>query len=1091
MYWFIFKNSLICTPPEMKRLFPFVPFTLGFLGSAAALSGQVEVSVANTSASETAGTRQITLQLSAPAPSGSAVTARVIGISATENQDFSPLAAARVTFAAGSQSQTISVPITNDTLAEPRETFQLFLTEPSGITIPEHTSTHTIVSEDAGIVLPAFFGNGMVLQRDKGAAVWGYSLPGSVVTTTFAGQSLQSTADASGRFQVTFPNLAASAVGRPLVISSPGVPTRTLTNVVVGEVWMAAGQSNMDFPLSFLPTPENNAEIANANDSLLRVFVPVEQARPEPQVILDGDWFSATPGNTADFPALAYYYGKRLRTELGVPVAIIECAWAGQPIEGFVSEEKLETFPEGQGALGTRDFFYGLYKNGEFDSDPRFLPNLAGQLHNGMVAPLAGYGMRGILWYQGEFNAQSFNSDEYGPVLKALAEDFRSKWNDDLPFYYVQLPNYVDPGRSLWINVQNAQRLALNTIPNSGMTVNNDIGDPADIHPVNKSDFADRLVRWPLAKIYGQTTIVPSGPIFKNATRQGSSITVTFDYSQGLKTRDGNALGGFEVRATGGEWVDANATISGQTVVVSSPAISAPVGVRYAWKQNPTTANLANSVNLPASIFEAVPTVNVAEFYRDTFNDTSIASNPNAGGGLANLGTTGDAWVEGLGQISFDGLGTNNRANTYTNADYGLDMGFTLEVDYNIASLALGSNNNQFSFGLFRNYVPSNQNSLNTPSINSSGIGFNLTPNTNSSRQGLMTATAGTSTSTLSRLSPFVTDVGTHRLSLTVTPDGTGGANWSYSYDQGLPVTGNIAVFDFTSSDFKFVAYGRDGSIAKSIQQVRLTTFTTGLPILTVSADPTNEGLIGLFVTFTLSQPSNTDVSVLFNTVDGVALSGQDYLPFTNRVVSFAPGETEFVELLTMVDDAVIEPDETFALNLSNPIGLAISNAVVPLVIVNDDSVLDDFGDSYGLPTAERAIASDGDNDGHGLFLEYAFNLDPTVAASPDYVPGQLLPFNNEPFGLPVLRQVTNATTGATEMWYQYLRRTDSTPKLVYVTEISSDGVNFVPAEPDQVVQVATFWEEVTVIIRCTATDTSRCFARVRIDVEDNDGDGF
>ena len=1073
----------------MKKLFPPFSFALTFLSSAAVLSAQVEVSVASTSSLEGSGTRQISLQLSAPAPSGAAVTATIVPISATP-ADYTPQASSRVTFAAGSRSANFAVAITNDNLAEPIETFQLVLSDPSDLDVPESTSSHAIVSDDAGIVLPSFMASGMVLQRDKGAPVWGYSLPGSVVTVAFGGQSLRSTADATGRFQVTFNNLAASAVGRPVVISSPGVPTRTLTDVLVGEVWMAAGQSNMDFPLSFLPSPENDAAIANSNDPLLRIFVPTEQAFPEPQVLVGGDWFSATPGNTAGFSALAYYFGQRLRTELDVPIAFIECAWGGQPIEGFVSEEKLETFPEGLGALGTRDFFYGLFENGEFDTDPRFLPNLAGQLYNGMIAPMTGYGMRGILWYQGEFNAQSFNSDEYGPVLQGLAEDLRDKWNDDLPFYYVQLPNFVDPNRSLWINVQNAQRLALETIPNSGMMVGNDIGDPNDIHPVNKSDFADRLVRWPLARIYGQTSVVPSGPLFKNATRQGSSIVVSFDYGQGLKTRDGNAVGGFELRATGGEWVDASATISGQTVIVSNPSISAPVGVRYAWLQNPTSANLANSVNLPASIFTAVPTANVAEFYRDSFNDTALGSNPDAGGGLVSLGTFGDAWTESLGQISYSGGGGGNRASAYTSADYSLDMGFTLEVDYNIASVANGANN-QFSFGLFRDYVPSLENGLMEPSTNSGGIGFNLTRGLTEGLQGLITATPGTTNSSLSLVQPFITDVGTHRLTLTVTPDGTGGANYSYSYDGGLPVTGNLATFDFTTGDYQFVAHARDGAISKSIQKVRLTTFTTGLPILTVSADPTNEGLIGLFVTFTLSQPSSSDVSVLFNTVSGVALPGQDYLPFTDRVISFAPGETEQVEILTMVDDAVIEPDETFSLSLSNPIGLALSDATVPLVIVNDDSVLDDFGDSFGLPTAERAILSDGDNDGIGLFLEFAFNLDPTTAGSPDYVPGQLQPFNNEPFGMPVIRQLLNPETNQMEMAYQYIRRTDSFPKVTYFTEISSDGVNFTIAGPDNIAQIATFYQEVTVFLRCTAADSSRCFARVRIEVEDDDGDGF
>lgn len=170
---------------------------------------------------------------------------------------------------------------------------------------------------------------------------------------------------------------------------------------------------------------------------------------------------------------------------------------------------------------------------------------------------------------------------------------------------------------------------------------------------------------------------------------------------------------------------------------------------------------------------------------------------------------------------------------------------------------------------------------------------------------------------------------------------------------------------------------------------------------------------------------------------------------------------------------------------------MALSSAVVPLVIVNDDSVIDDFGNSYGLPTAERAIESDGDSDGISLFLEYASNLDPTVGGAPDYVPGALLPFNGKPFGLPTLQPVLNPNTGETEMRYRYIRRTDAFPKVNYITEIRSDGINFTSTEPDEVKTLVTFWEEVTVVIGCTSQDQSRCFARVRIEVEDDNGDGF
>ncbi|GHC45268.1 Calx-beta domain-containing protein [Roseibacillus persicicus] len=1097
----------------MKKLFPQIFFTQSLLGTVLSLYGQAApvVSVSPTTTSEAAGSAQIQLVLSTPATGGESLTVELVPVTAS-SQDFEPLSSSTIEFAAGASSALVTVELVDDVLPEIDESFQLVMSGPTGVTLGTPTTTHTITSEDVEIALPAFFSDGMVLQRDKGAKVWGFALPSSAVTVSFAGQSQSATTDGSGRFEVTFNNLAATSTGSPLVISSPGTTTRTIADVVVGEVWMGAGQSNMDFPLNFLPTAENNNEIASANDPLLRIFVPTEQARPEPQVLVGGSWFAATPGSTADFSALAYYFGKRLRAELGVPVAILECAWGGQPIDGFISEEKLGTFEEGLSVLAARDYFYGVYADElaafeaehaawvanpvgpepVFDADdPRFGAYIGGQLFNGMVAPMVGYGMRGILWYQGEGNSFAFNTSDYAPLLTALAEDWRERWGEQLPFYYVQLPNYVDGNLPLWVDVQDAQRRSLDLLPRSGMAVTNDIGDVSDIHPANKSDFADRLVRWPLHNEYGQAAIVPSGPLYRGATRQGSSVIVEFDYSVGLTTRDGLAPGGFQLKRADGSWENAAASLSGEKVVVSAASVSAPVAVRYAWEQDPTAANLVNGAGLPASVFEAVPTVGVLELYRDTFNDLVLGLNPDAANGLVNIGTTGDAWSEASGQMTYSGEGANNRASVYTLNDFDVTSGFTLEVTYSIESLAAG-NNNQFSFGLVRDYVPGVNNPFLNSSLNADGIGFSIAAGTSGGpNQGLMRSVAGSSASTLTLESPFQSGTGgAHTLTLTLIPDGNGGADWSYSYDGAAAVTGNFAVFDFVGGGYSFMAHGRDGLIEKSIQEVSLSTFGAGLPVLTATVSPTNEGLIGLPITFTLSEAATSEVSFQFDTVAGDAFPIQDYLPWSNGLVEFAAGETEQFIVLTMIDDAVIEPDENFSLALSNPIGLLLASDTVPLVIVNDDSVLDDFGDSYGLPTAERMIASDGDGDGVGLFLEYAFNLDPTVAATPDYVPGQLLPFNNEPYGLPVLRTETDPVTGVTTIKYQYIRRTDSAPKVTYITEVSSDSLNFTPAEPDEVRQIATFWEEVTVIIGCTQSDTSRCFARVRIEVEDDDGDG-
>ncbi|MGJ8725940.1 MAG: Calx-beta domain-containing protein [Roseibacillus sp.] len=1001
----------------MKKLVPLIPFTVGFFCCALSATATTlpAVSVSSVPTSESLLTLDINLTLTTPAVGGESFVATLTPSTASAI-DFEPLSTTPIVLKAGVTTKTITIGLVDDTLPELNETFQLVLSQPAGLTLTNPTSTHTITSDDSGIVMPSFFSDGMVLQREKAAAVWGYALPGSAVTVQFAGQSLQTTADANSRFEVTFNNLTASSVGRPLVVTSQGV-TQTITNVLVGEVWMGAGQSNMDFPLNFLPSPENDNEIATANDPLLRIYVPIEQARRDPQVLVDGDWLSATPGDLPDFSALAYYYGKKLRAELGVPVAILECAWGGQPIEGFISEAKLETFPEGIDALGTKAYFYGLYEQALADfeiahaawvanpvgpepvfneTDPQFEANLGAQIYNGMVAPIAGYGMRGILWNQGEANTFWFSTSDYAALLQALAADWRSSWGEELPFYFMQLPNFVSTDRPLWVDVQDAQRRALGMIPNSGMVVGNDIGNPNDIHPANKSDFADRLALWSLANEYGQTTLVPSGPLYVSSAIQGASVVVEFDYSAGLTTRDSLAPGGFELKGDGGIWVPATAVLSGQTVVVSATGVSAPTAIRYAWAQNPTSANLVNAAGLPASVFEAVPD----------------------GVGLIELTTTAPPINEGI---------------------IGMPVTFTL------ASPAVGGE--RFNFSL-----PSGTAIADVDYIDYPG--------------GIIEFAVGETSQTLV---------------LTIIDDALFEQDETFS----LAITQPVGLY-------------------VPQPNTTLTILNDDAPdpadfaVVTVTADPINEGLIGYPVTFTLSKPAVGSQSVRFDLVPGVAGSTlapanplEDFIPWEGGTVTFSAGETSQTIFLTLVDDAVIEPNENFSMTLFNPIGLILGNSTVALTIVNDDSVLDDFGDSYGLPTAERAIESDGDNDGIGMFLEYAFNLNPTVTATPDYVPGQLLPANGEPYGLPVLRIETDPITGASVTKYQYLRRTDSYPKVIYITEISPDAVNFTPAEPDEVVEITEFWEEVTVIIGGTSSGIKSCYARVRIEVEDDNGDGF
>ena len=246
-------------------------------------------------------------------------------------------------------------------------------------------------------------------------------------------------------------------------------------------------------------------------------------------------------------------------------------------------------------------------------------------------------------------------------------------------------------------------------------------------------------------------------------------------------------------------------------------------------------------------------------------------------------------------------------------------------------------------------------------------------------------------------------------------------------------------------------------------------------PELTVSAPPTNEGLIGLPVTFTLSKIPTTEVSVQFDTVAGSAGPEQDYLPQSNRLVTFLPGVSEQTVFLTLIDDAITEPHETFSLDLKNPVGLTLPASNPVLTINNDDSVFDDYGVRFGFSVEERRIFADGDGDGIGFFLEYTFNLDPTVAESPEYVPGQTYTGDEEPTGLPTIINEDGVVK------YIYLRRTDAYPWLAYFTELSTDGVHFESTEPTAVTPLTDHWEEVEVILSGPTKPTA-CFARVRVE---------
>lgn len=480
----------------------------------------------------------------------------------------------------------------------------------------------------AVIELPSFFSDGMVLQQQSGAKIWGWLDGGGTVTVTFASQTKNALTDEEGRWEVTFQGLSASGEGAEMTISD-GTETKVINDVVVGEVWIASGQSNMEWPVSQSANPAE--EIAASADPFLRVFLTGNVASPEPQIDFPGSWAAASPETTGKMTAVGYYFARKLRQELEVPVGIIECAWGGRPIESFISEEALQREPTAKAIVEKKEQAVAAWSEEEAKAqyetalakwkekgekgrrpqqavDPLFDSSKHSTIFSGMIAPLVGYGAKGVIWYQGESNANPMTASIYEELLGCLVRDWRQRWQSQLSFYYVQLANFrqatTEPGvESDWVVVQDEMRRALASIKRSGMAVANDIGDAADIHPKNKQEVAARLARWALAKDYKKEGIEVSGPLFQKAEKAEGRMVLTFQHNTGLQSRDDEPLQRFEIKAENGPWQWAQAKIEDGRVVVWSDEVEEPVAVRYAWAANPEGANLTNAAGLPASCF--------------------------------------------------------------------------------------------------------------------------------------------------------------------------------------------------------------------------------------------------------------------------------------------------------------------------------------------------------------------------------------------------------------------------------------------------------------------------------------------------------
>ncbi len=483
-------------------------------------------------------------------------------------------------------------------------------------------------SARADVKLPRVISDHAVLQRDMGVPIWGWAEPGEEVTVSVRDQNKSTKAGNDGKWQVKLEKLAA---GGPHTLTVKGKNTLTVNDVLVGEVWLASGQSNMQWTVK--ASRDSDKETAAANFPQIRMFqVPRLPAR-EPQADCNGKWFVCSPVSVGEFSATAYYFGRDLHQNLGVPVGLVNTSVGGTPIESWTSLEAQRAASQLSGLFGTWDQRVATYdpdkakaayekqlaaykeaaaKAKAEKTKPPFQPVkpshprdslfYPGNLYNAMVAPLIPYAVRGAIWYQGESNAGSAQSGKlYGVQLPLLIQDWRARWGQgDFPFAWVQLPNFKGERFEGWNEVREAMLQAL-AIPNTGMAITMDIGDSNDIHPKNKQDVGHRLALWARAKVYGEK--VPySGPLPAGQQVKGNEIVVNFQHADGGLQAKGGELRAFQIAGSDKVWKPATARIDGDKVLVSCAEISQPKFVRYSWANDPG-GNLFNGAGLPASPF--------------------------------------------------------------------------------------------------------------------------------------------------------------------------------------------------------------------------------------------------------------------------------------------------------------------------------------------------------------------------------------------------------------------------------------------------------------------------------------------------------
>jgi sialate O-acetylesterase len=491
----------------------------------------------------------------------------------------------------------------------------------------------------AEVRLPKVFSSHMVLQQEKPLIVWGWAQPGEKITVELGSGNQQVEASDRGEWKAMLPAMKA---GGPYVLTVSGSNKVQFEDVMVGEVWLCSGQSNMEMGIGAVKNGKE--EIANADYPGIRLLKVAKSWKPEPQSDIEGTWKVCSPttvaeGGWAGFSACGYFFGRELHKKLGVTVGLIDSTWGGTRIESWTPPEGFAAVPalkkeselvqlgdprtaahqrrleqviqETERWLGAARL--ALTARALVPTMPTYPADLlpphdlqqATALYNGMIHPLHPFALRGAIWYQGESNATE--GMLYAERMNALISGWRQVWGEgDFPFYFVQIAPFTYGFNAEVIGEFWEAQTAAQGVPNTGMAVINDIGDLKDIHPANKQEVGRRLALWALRATYGQANLVYCGPTFKAMTIEGDKLRLSFDnVGGGLASRDGKPLSWFEViDADEGGFVPAKAQIDGETIVLSAPDVKHPVAMRYAWSML-AEPNLMNAEGLPAGAFRA------------------------------------------------------------------------------------------------------------------------------------------------------------------------------------------------------------------------------------------------------------------------------------------------------------------------------------------------------------------------------------------------------------------------------------------------------------------------------------------------------